>query len=280
MAKTTMLGRVARWPIGSYTWIHSFISSGKPVISIVSLAKDSGGGFSMGRTLKRVPLEFEWPLHQIWRGYVNPYRAHDCKACEGQGFNPETFKIYQDCYGRERPGSRWINRITQDEVEALLAAGRLRDFTHHSTPDGYAAIVPRPTITAQQVNDAYERSGCFVHDAINHSILVETRARRLGVFGNCRTCNGTGEIWCDEKFATLRDDWERIEPPTGSAYQLWETTSEGSPVSPPFETLNDLCRWCQDNATTFGSFKVSADEWYRMLDADRVIHQEGNMAFF
>ena len=33
------------------------------------------------------------------------------------------------------------------------------------------------------------------HDAINRWILVETRAKRLGVYGNCALCNGAGHIY-------------------------------------------------------------------------------------
>jgi hypothetical protein len=36
----------------------------------------------MGRTLKRVPLDYNAPLKQLWKGYENPY-AFDCpKHCE------------------------------------------------------------------------------------------------------------------------------------------------------------------------------------------------------
>lgn len=38
----------------------------------------------MSRTLKRVPLAFDWPLKQIWTGYVNPYYrlAGTCPDCD------------------------------------------------------------------------------------------------------------------------------------------------------------------------------------------------------
>ena len=39
----------------------------------------------MGRLLKRVPLDFDWPLNQIWKGYHHPYAMLDCKACGGRG---------------------------------------------------------------------------------------------------------------------------------------------------------------------------------------------------
>lgn len=53
-------------------------------------------------------------------------------------------------------------------------------------------------------------------------------------------------------------------------YRFWETTSEGSPVSP-------VCEWCADNASTFASFKATKEEWKKMLDDGFVYHQEGNV---
>lgn len=56
-------------------------------------------------------------------------------------------------------------------------------------------------------------------------------------------------------------------------------TSEGSPVSPVFETLDELCAWCEGNATTFGSFRTSKAEWKQMLEDNFVVHQEGDRIF-
>lgn len=63
--------------------------------------------------------------------------------------------------------------------------------------------------------------------------------------------------------------------------QLYESTSEGTPLSPVFKTdeLMELCEWAEENATTFGSSKTSKESWYQMLCSGLVIHQEGN-AFF
>jgi hypothetical protein len=29
----------------------------------------------MGREIKRVALDFDWPLDEIWHGYLNPHYA-------------------------------------------------------------------------------------------------------------------------------------------------------------------------------------------------------------
>lgn len=53
----------------------------------------------------------------------------------------------------------------------------------------------------------------------------------------------------------------RTEPPQGNGWQLWETTSEGSPASPVFATLDELCEWCAANATLWASLRANQEEW-------------------
>ena len=35
----------------------------------------------MGRELRRVPMDFDWPMKRIWKGYINPYRGINCPWC-------------------------------------------------------------------------------------------------------------------------------------------------------------------------------------------------------
>lgn len=66
----------------------------------------------------------------------------------------------------------------------------------------------------------------------------------------------------------------KIEPPAGPGWQLWETTTEGSPQSPVFATLDELAAWCETNATTFGRSTASKEQWRQMLDENFVHHTE------
>lgn len=62
------------------------------------------------------------------------------------------------------------------------------------------------------------------------------------------------------------DDWERTEPPEGPAYQMWETTSAGSPISPPCATQEELVRWLADNnASASGSHTATYEQWLEMV---------------
>lgn len=129
-----------------------------------------------------------WELNDL-NEVVNFYfeicrKYHECEYCDGSGLNAETKQIYDDWYDFANTGRQWYDNITQDEVDALWENKRLRsDFKE------------KPT--AEQVN-ALEKSK-FVHDAINRTICVEKRAKRLGVYGYCEKCNGLGHIFDEEK---------------------------------------------------------------------------------
>lgn len=224
----------------------------------------------MGRTLKRVPMDFDWPLKVVWKGYCSPYRATECRACGGTGYNPKTRRLSEDWYDLQGTGKRWCDKLLQVEVDALVEDGRLRTYV-----DGEWKKVPR---TAEEVNKANRRESSFNHelhhDGSNHYRCVKIRGERLGFYGLCTVCEGSGNFWCDPKYEKLADEWERTEPPEGPGYQMWETTSEGSPSSPVFATMDELCVWCAEFATTFGSFKATAEEWRKMLDADFVYHED------
>lgn len=256
----------------------------------------------MGRELKRVPLDFKWPKGQVWKGYLNPYRSFECKSCDGSGLNPATQKISDEWYsfGKEK----WVNvsankryndlahsnHITNVEVEALVKAGRLGDLMPERCQfdeetgkwmkweNGQKIETVKPVYPTAEAVNKWNRHG-MGHDAINKWICVEARAKHLGVYGHCEYCNGEGVIWQSEAVKKLHEDWQSFEPPTGEGFQLWETTSEGSPYSPVFDTLEKLCEWCEENASTFARFKASKEEWFRMLSNDFVSHQEGNAVF-
>jgi len=209
----------------------------------------------MGREIKRVALDFDYPINaMIWKGYANPYSGLKCEVCDGTGQSPEFKKLSDSWYGSSNP---WFCRITQDEVQALVDEGRLLDF---DTKNGN---IP----TAEEVNNWANKSP-FSHDSINKWICVKTRAKRLGITETeCKYCNGEGVLWPEEKYAKLSEEFEGIDPPTGEGYQLWSTTTEGTPMSPVFDTTEKLARWLSDNnASSFGSSTATYDEWLKFIN--------------
>lgn len=89
----------------------------------------------------------------------------------------------------------WHDRITQDEVDALIESGRLHDLTSEWTAGvGWQKKIPAPVVTPEIVN-VRQNSGLGSHDAINRGILIEARLKRLGMPLYCPECAGDGSVF-------------------------------------------------------------------------------------
>ena len=78
----------------------------------------------------------------------------------------------------------------------------------------------------------------------------------------CSACKGSGHNLATEQIA---DDWTPEEPPSGEGWQMWETTSEGSPISPVFATAEDLAHWlAETGASSFGAMTATYEQWLAM----------------
>lgn len=268
----------------------------------------------MGRMLKRVPLNFSWPLKKLWKGYRNPYRYKHCAACslcDQQGLNLETllwrqtwnceafFEANRTLALRGRLASRefdflkevnyenrweemnnWRTRFTQEELDELMTSEE-STYARSRRLDLFGDFLEK------NPNPSLEEFSKWLSTAISpltyerdlRWAMTKIRTKRLGVYGNCELCLGDGHVFRTPEHKRLSEEWETFDPPEGPGYQLWETTSEGSPASPVFETLDELCSWCADNATTFARFTATAEEWKSMLGKDLVYHQQGNAVF-
>ena len=135
--------------------------------------------------------------------------------------------------------SSWSHHLNQDDVNALVEGGRLMDFTHMWTPETRWQPKDPPYIpTAHEVN--IWSCVAFGHDCINQWRVVGAECKRLGVRSTCGRCRGSGQIWSSRGAKARREGWEPQEPPTGDWWQVWETVSEGSPVTPAFPTRDAL----------------------------------------
>lgn len=57
----------------------------------------------MGRELKKVALNFQWEIGELWSGYVNPHKHHECKECEGLGWSKEYNELKDKWYSGNNP---------------------------------------------------------------------------------------------------------------------------------------------------------------------------------
>jgi hypothetical protein len=211
------------------------------------------------RTVKRVPLDFKWPRWKVWEGYRNPHPAPPrCNACGGSSLNPDTKRLF-DTF------PKWCRALTPDEIQALVDNGRLLPLTHERVPGkGWRKRADGRMPTMRDVLKHCTRPG-FGWEVVSQIVLVRARATRLGVFGRCPACNAGWLPHPDPEVGKLHAAWKATEPPRGEGWQLWETTSEGSPVSPVFPTARKLARWCAKYATLFAEHKTTERVWLRLI---------------
>lgn len=202
-------------------------------------------------------------LKNLWYGYV-PFRPEDNGSTpftigtpEVRAFaernvsrSPEFYGHGDDAVRREAQrlcdlwNGQWSHHLDADDVAALIEAGRLRDFTHDFDPDRdprFQPIDPPPDITPEMVN-RWSLCG-FGHDSINQFVVATARCEREGVPSVCQVCDGHGSHEAYPGQRAEAEAWEPSDPPTGDGWQLWETTSEGSPVGPVFATAEELAQW-------------------------------------
>lgn len=130
----------------------------------------------MGREIKRVPLNFDWPMGWVWPGYMASVCSEEVSYCLPKEEKEDSEKVCGWCR------------------KAAKLAGK--EIKSHGCPD-----------------------------------------------------------------------WQ-VGPPQGDGWQMWETTTEGSPMSPVFATPEELARWLADNkASAMGSQTASYEDWLGMIKA-------------
>jgi hypothetical protein len=105
----------------------------------------------------------------------------------------------------------------------------------------------------------------YLLDAIPCKSCNETGKQADGE-GHCVVCEGEGNVYPK---VTLPSYPVKEFPYEGLEYfeneygwQMWETTSEGSPMSPVFKTPEELARWLADTgASAFAGMTATYDEW-------------------
>jgi len=164
---------------------------------------------------------------------------------------------------------QWGHHLNADDVKALIDEGRLWEFTHDFIKGvGWKKKAFFVMPTPEEVN-TWSIQG-FGHDSLNCWIVINAELARTGQEGTCPNCKGEGTTWPREEDKLAYDNWTSTEPPEGEGYQLWETVSEGSPISPVFEHPEDLARWLVvnrdgsiDSGTTFKQWMtfISGPGW-------------------
>jgi hypothetical protein len=122
-------------------------------------AHDLVRSFSFEAPDQKPLRQAKFPSPAVLKRYGRPFLDFCREMSDGDGF--------------------WNDKITQDEVNALVKEKRLQ-----------------AGVTADEVNAAQEHSwgDSMKHDAISRQILIRRRCERLGVPVTCLACEGSGRI--------------------------------------------------------------------------------------
>jgi hypothetical protein len=191
-----------------------------------------------------VPTDFDWPINKTWQGYLTPDEllSPECSDCGGRGTTPARQAV-----------EHVANLLLMlDDDRAAQARGQAL----HPYFGGYLDVRPSADVAAFGTGLAGREAGFIGHDAVDRWSATEKVIRAAGldpqVWGICPTCEGHGNV---ERYPGQRaaaEAWEPTDPPTGGGWQLWETVSEGSPISPVFADADGLIDWLCSPAYSWG----------------------------
>lgn len=217
----------------------------------------------MSREIRRVPLDFNFPLGDTWTGYLMPdhLRLPQCSACAGSGTTAT---------------GHWISAVSMlllqlgEDVAAQEQGRRLHPYlaTLMNRPDQPTAARPGPDaaeFTAGLAGRAPR--GAFGHDAIDQWATTEKLLAAAGLpkdWAHCPTCKGNGYVATPEQQAA-HDTWQPTEPPPGEGWQLWQTVSEGGPVSPVCATPEELADWIISTGNDMHGAQTPRDSLIRWI---------------
>ena len=267
----------------------------------------------MSLTLKRVPLDFDWPLRKIWQGYENTLDDGGvrCTLCNGDGMTPECRFLHETYYrhnindtgffgafigtnmvavpdAAELKHMGWPDRIIQN-IEWARKAG-FTSLTHWSDKLDEEDI--RLLAKAKRLDEVHIfRRGKWIKpksasqitpDDINRFIGMykgsisgfewagtKRRLRKMGAKHACGACKGKGHVYHDIAKKKAYDRWKRTEPPKGPGFQLWETVTDGSPISPVFESGLELATWAEEHPKDCNE-SHTLQVWLKMIMTDSV----------
>lgn len=184
--------------------------------------------------IRRVSVNFTWPLNIPYKGFLNPFKNNVCIYCEGTGYNEvtkELHKTYFYAHSEKVFGGWGVKEVPRDDEVEILSGQLGMDF--HKCKDRLIGDLG----FIQETKDA----------------RVNIRAMRLMVHGWCHCCNGVKEVFCDERHRRLKEEWNPVPPEVGNYYQIWVKYDEEDqrPVTPAMASVDDLASWATENMGRF-----------------------------
>lgn len=216
----------------------------------------------MGREIKRVPVDFDWPKDKVWHGYLQPESLRELPCPAGD-----------ECANGVTTARAWVDKVCYlllmlNDDRNDQARGRPLHPYFDSIPRPYldshgsSAREIRPSADIQEFGEGLAGRGNrrFGHDAVDHWVATKKVIAAAGLnpetWGICPSCKGHATIEAYEGQRADQEAWTETEPPEGDGWQLWETVSEGSHISPVFADAEGLARWLTTPAACWGAMRT------------------------
>lgn len=255
----------------------------------------------MGREIKRVEANFDWPLGERWAGSVAPPDGKDeCPDCkldgDSCGYNDVGRAFYalgtrrgEHFNYKKHFASEWATRH-RGTVEIFEEKGLLRDLGYHEanpilpqdvkdtspTQRAFLELLAKKSAETRKWERNYTMGSMIdsryaLYDTM--CILAEALGSTMEEAFYCRTCKGDATVVVDEEQNRLYENYNADDPdpsvgptpngpPPGEWWQVWETVSEGSPVTPAFATAEELINYLSENGDLWCQRRM-ADEAVR-----------------
>lgn len=202
----------------------------------------------MSREVKRVADGFDWPMHEVWCGFLMPERLQSLPCPAGEA-----------CENGSTAARAWVEAIARLLLQLdsdLQAQEQHRPIHPYLNDIGYYGNArPSADIAEFGTGLAGREAGWIGHDSIDAWRATAKLIKAAGLkkkWGRCPTCKGRAYVDAYEGQEADAEAWVPIDPPVGEWWQVWETVSEGSPVSPAFATPEELAAYVVDNESTRG----------------------------
>lgn len=238
----------------------------------------------MGRELRRVPLDFDWPLNKVWEGFLNPL-GKPCPENQKTCFNGltaagqwmETFvrlivtaadDALESEEGRKRRGTHYPHPYlttlatapTYDIPRELKGPAAFRELDRRER-ERYKWVLP-PTKELADLLAGFDKPSFmgFMGGSAGYKMrnaLLKAAKQNPKTWGVCPVCKGDS---MDPAVKKAYDEWESTPPPEGEGWQLWETVSEGSPISPVLPTREAFIEYLMSQGSTRSAAEAFAKE--------------------
>ncbi len=222
----------------------------------------------MGREIKRVALNYEFKLGEVWPGFINPHYK-ECPHC---------------MHGSTTGGKR-----LEDLVSLIMLSGDdAREGRAH--PYFYNAplyntsgrMVLSPDIADLTEGLAGRKPSFMGHDVCDKWTATKKIIAAAGLpadWGICPHCKGDA---IDPEIKEVYEAWKETPPPSGPGYQLWSTTTEGTPMTPVFDTPEGLAHYCAtEKVSSLGDTTENYETWLKFINgsgwAVSAIMKDGHM---